>query len=173
MTTRREFIAGAAAAPMAIAMAGNVAAASVTASIAEVTPAVEKHPFRWWISSDGGEVFSEMFDSKEAALAQLEEYGEGCMIAECQQQDFHLDLRGDEVIELLYDQNEELMNEDGEFLDVTPEQKKELGAMVTATIQAWVEKNKIKTTAWTFRRTRNEISAPSEADDEQSSQNGD
>lgn len=155
--TRRAFLKTAIAVPAAAAVASVPALAATVPMTAAAAPVAE-YPFRWWLSTCGGELFSEQFDSKEQALAMLDEYGYG-MIAECQQQDFYLAVHGDDIIEMLYGQNEDMMGEDGDFLDVKPEQVTDLGVMVTDAIRAWVGKHNIATTAWTFGQIRNQIDA--------------
>lgn len=144
--TRRKLLAAAAA---------GTAAASVAAIPAATlaAPAVVR-PFVWYHSYDG-EIYSESFKTMEAAMRFLKAEGDG-MIAECQQQDFHIDVDGSSIIELLYGQNEELIG-DGEFFECTAEQERELGDMVSAAVEQWVAKNKIDITAWTFGEVRNKI----------------
>lgn len=153
-TNRRAFIKAAIAAPLAVKL-------PVIDAVAEPLPAVAAapiHPWQWWFSYDGGEVYSEQFESMEAALKFLKSEGEG-HIAECRQQDFDMELTGDTVFEALLGQNEEIIGE-GNFLDgATSEQVDDLGRMVSAAIQAWVQKHNIDLTAWQFAGTRNKVEA--------------
>lgn len=153
ITTRRKLLQAASVAP--IALSGTVVPAAVAAlPVAEPTA----HEFVWRYSHDGGERYGEMFDTKEQALKYLKEYGfgRGC-ISECKQQDYSLEVDGDQIWELLYGQNEDRMDEDGEFIDYTESQMRDLGDMVTATIKQWAAKHKIATTAWKFDEVRNTV----------------
>jgi hypothetical protein len=102
---------------------------------------------------DGGEVYHTDCNTREEAIEVAKQYGGG-LIAECQQQDFDLGLTGDDIIECLYGQNEGAVGE-GDFIECTREQCKDLGDMVTDAILAWAEKHKISLTAWTFEVVRN------------------
>jgi hypothetical protein len=114
-----------------------------------------KHQYHWRVSHTGGEDFGPPQASKEAAIAEAKAIG-GALIAECLQQDFNLSLSGDDIFEVLAGKNEDRQNEDSEFIDATTAEIDDLGAMVTATIHAWVEKHQIDVTAWVFADTRNE-----------------
>ena len=153
-SSRRAFLKGAAAIPV-------VAAVGIGGAIEVATPAVAAvpaYPFQWWFSYDGGELFTENFDTKEAALAFLKHEGEG-MIAECQQQDFDLRLDAYEILETLSNNNEELIGE-GEFIEPNKEQMDDLEKSVNAAIDAWAVRNKISLTAWTFGEVRNQVEIP-------------
>lgn len=157
-TNRRSFLKTAVAAPLAVAL--PFPAPSVATLAAAAPPAPAAYPWSWWYCYGGSydEHFTEEFHTKEAALKYLSGMGEG-YIAECQRQDFDLRLDGDSVFEMLMGQNEDIIGE-GEFLDnSTGEQVKDLGVMVSAAIEAWVQKHKIDTAAWTFGGVRNEIRA--------------
>jgi hypothetical protein len=147
--TRRTFLATAAAFPVV----GISSSGSVALIEALPTP-LPAYPFKWWFSYDGV-WYSDECDTKEEALARLADYGEG-LIAECQRKDYDLDLSGDEIIEMLYGQNEEAIGE-GEFLETTSEQVRDLGKMVSTAIEQWVRKHKIDTSAWSFGAVRNKI----------------
>ena len=163
MTTRRTFlkVGGAAAAIAAVAPLSTAAAeptmisGEMAATLAPPSP-YTTYPWKWMISHDG-ETFFEEFASQAEAIEAAEGYGEGMVVAECQQQDFDLRLRGDYILKQLYLNNEDIIGE-GEFFDTscTPEQVKELGDMVTAAIEAWDIKHKINLTAWMFGASRNE-----------------
>jgi hypothetical protein len=157
-STRRVILlgGGAAAAVAVVAPYGLGAEAAVTVEVAPLAPAAAAYPWEWWFSYDGYS-YGEQFGSKEAALKYLEETGEG-MIAECQQQDFDLTIDACEILEKLRDSNEDTVGE-GDFLEYTLEQENDLGEMLTRTMEEWVRKYKIKTTAWTFGGVRNEIKA--------------
>jgi hypothetical protein len=148
--SRRTLLASAAVAPVAAAMP---AAATVEAAQAVPAAATATKPYQWWISLDGGELFSESFKDEAEALRALAEYGEG-MIAECQRQDFDLSLHADDIWQMLYDQNQELIG-DGEFTDITKEQGDELGKMLTGVMYAWARKHKLDLEAWVFGDVRN------------------
>lgn len=154
-TSRRTFLKTAAAIPAVSIIGGapsHVAAAASPAADIPVAVATA-YPFRWWVSSDGGEMFHTECETRDEAIREARGYG-GSIIAECQQQDFDLGLTGDNVIEQLYSQNEEIIG-DGDFIQCTKEQTKDLGDMVTAAILAWADKHNIHTTAWTFGDVRN------------------
>lgn len=155
--SRRAFL-GAAAAAAGTAAVPTAAAAEQIASLAGVAPlqpiaAAPAYPFRWWVSFDGGEVFSDDFATREEAVAYAEGSGGG-MNAECQQGDFDLDLRADDIYEALRENNEEAIGE-GDFIDWPLEQGQELEREVNAVIAAWAERHKINRTAWLFAATRN------------------
>jgi hypothetical protein len=154
VTTRRTFLASTAALPV-VGLATKVEGL-VPPTEAATPPLRPAYPFKWWFSYDG-ELYQDECNSKEEALQRLADYGEG-LIAECQRKDYDLDIGGDSIIEMLHGQNEEAVGE-GEFLDgVTSEQVRDLGKMVSDTIEHWVQKHKIDTTAWSFGAVRNKIS---------------
>jgi len=150
-TTRRAILKGVAAAP-AVAIASKLA---VTETVAAALPLPE-YPYEWMFSGDGGEIFGEIFDTKEQALQHLAREGYG-MIAECQRQDYDLELDGHSIIEMIDGQNEERMGDEGCSVDATKEQTEDLGKMVSATIEAWANKHNINRTAWAFGHVRNNI----------------
>lgn len=154
-TSRRTMLKAAVVIPAAAltAGAGTAAAAAADAAPTVLTP-YKDYPWRWWAGY--GDIFYECFETKEEAI----EYAKGSeypLVAECQAQDFSLKVDGDEILEMLYGRNEDAMNEDGEFLTVTPEQEKDLGRAVTAAIEAWAVRNKIDIRAWMFGGIRNEV----------------
>ena len=162
MTTRRAFLkVGGAAAAAALSPLPAPAAepalitGEMAATLAPPSP-YTTYPWKWMISHDG-ETFFEEFASQAEAIEEAKGYGEGMVVAECQQQDFDLRVRGDYILEQLYQNNEDIIG-DGEFFDseCTPEQVKDLGKMVTAAIEAWAVKNKLSLTAWMFGASRNE-----------------
>lgn len=163
MTTRRAILklgVGAAVGATAGRLASSpplTATELVPESAAVVAPAspYATYPWKWWISTDD-ESFFEWFETKEDAIKAAESYGDQMFVAECQHQDFSLDIDGDQIFSLLYDNNEELVGE-GEFVSCSDEQVQELGVMVTSAIEAWAVKNKIDLQAWTFGATRNRI----------------
>lgn len=84
-------------------------------------------------------------DAIEAGKKDCEDYSFNVQQADTQ--DYCLSMAGCDVIEELYGQNEDLIGE-GDFIEPTPEQERDLGKMVTAAIYAWVEKHNIDTKAW-------------------------
>ncbi|UGY15257.1 twin-arginine translocation signal domain-containing protein [Bradyrhizobium septentrionale] len=164
MTTRRDLfkVGAAAAAAVALPSSGPVVAGELVEPAVAVAPATPyaTYPWRWWISLDG-ESFIEEFDTEAEAIKAAKGYGEKAIVAECQQQDFSLHVYGSDVIEMLYQNNEEDIG-DGEFFDCTKEQSDELGQVVTAAIEAWAAKHKLNLTAWTFGQTRNRTEIPEE-----------
>lgn len=147
--SRRKFLAAAAVIPAAVAIS-PVAPLAAEAALSIPT---EPYPWGWYFSTDGGEMYHEQCDTMEQAIKIAKEYGGG-LVAECQRQDFWLEVDGAEILEMLYMHNEEAIGE-GEFIEATSEQERELGRMVTEAIGQWVAKNKIDITAWTFGGVRN------------------
>jgi hypothetical protein len=152
--SRRAFIASAAAFPIAAAVpAGSSLSAVPNGLAAPPTPSPHtEYPWRWMVSHDDYS-FGEDFDTLEKAL----EYAriEGAeVVAECQLQDFSLELDGDDVLEVLLGRNAELIRE-GEFIDPTKEQQDDLGKMVTTAIEAWAVKHRISLTAGALGGMRN------------------
>lgn len=152
-TSRRAFLKTAAAVPIAAA-ATSFPDLPIGAAPIPSAPIPVEHPFEWYFSYDG-ETYNEGFRTKDAALDFLKREGEG-LIAECQRQDFDLDIEGSEILEVLYGHNEEAVGE-GEFIDCTSEQERDLGDMVTETIYTWARKHKIDLAAWTFGVVRNQL----------------
>ncbi|WP_018265506.1 hypothetical protein [Methylosinus sp. LW4] len=152
--SRRAFL-GATATVAGAAALPTAAAAEQIASLAGVAPLkpISEYPFRWWVSFDGGEVFTEDFKTREEAIAYAEASGGGT-IAECQQRDFDLYLTDDDIFEALHGHNEDAIGE-GEFIEWTAEQGRELEREVNAVIAAWAERHKINSTAWQFAAVRN------------------
>lgn len=114
----------------------------------------KEYPWKWWVSSDEGEVYHTQCESYSEALKVAQDHGGG-LIAECRRQDFDTRVRGDDMLELIDGQNEDLMGEDGTGIECTAEQTMELGRMVSATIEAWAQKNKIDLAAFQFGGVRN------------------
>lgn len=150
--SRRAFIAAGAALPAAsIIPTSAVSAESALPDPLPPTPYTE-YPWRWMVSHDDY-MFSEDFETAAEAIKYAIAEGGG-YIAECQMQDYRLDVDGDSVIEMLLGQNEDLIGE-GEFLDPNREQTADLGKMVTEAIERWAVKHKISLTAWSFGDIRN------------------
>lgn len=161
-TSRRSLLKGAAVIPAAAAVATSglgTAATEAAALPVPPTPYTE-YPWRWFVSHDK-EVYHDDFDTLEDALryAQSSEYA---YVAECRQQDFDLSLDGWQAIDYLNDQNGDRIGE-GEGIECTPEQERDLDKMLTAAVEAWVVKHKIKITAWSFAETRNLTEVPEPA----------
>ncbi|MDR3485408.1 MAG: hypothetical protein P4M05_10945 [Bradyrhizobium sp.] len=149
------------AATTAIAKTKAVEAATAPMAIpASVAKPVDPHPWKWWVSLDGGDVYHNACATREEALEIARGYGTNAIygttaiIAECKQQDFRTDIDGDRILEWLQESNEELIGE-GEYIDCSAEQLKDLEDSVEATIRAWVERHKINNTAWMFGDVRN------------------
>ena len=158
--SRRQLVAGTACvavAPLTVvlpASASSVSVQSVPDLAAVALP--REYPWKWWIGNSR-EIYAEYFDTREDAMeaAHANEYKH---IAECRQQDFDLRVDADRVLEDLYCQNEDRVNEDGDFIDCTPEQCDDLSKMLTETMRVWALKHGINTTAWMFGDVRNENS---------------
>jgi hypothetical protein len=108
-----------------------------------------KHPFHWWTAtSENAEEVHNECDTREEAIAAARN-DEHDWIVSARRQDFDLTIYGDVILENFADSNYELVGEDQEFLEkVTREQTDDLGAMLTATVQAWVVKHGIDVKAW-------------------------
>lgn len=114
-----------------------------------------KYQWQWRVSTDRGESFGQPFATREDAAAYARGYGGG-LIAETLQGDFDLSIDGSDILLQLGEGNAERCNEDGDFLDSTPEQDLDLGVMLTATISEWARKHAIDTRAYVFAAVRNE-----------------
>lgn len=111
------------------------------------------HIWQWFVSNDR-EVYYEAFETKEQAI----EYARACdysFVAECQQQDFRLEVDGERVLERLNEDNYEQIGE-GEGVECTSAQTRDLSDMLTRALEAWVVKHSINITAWSFAETKNE-----------------
>ena len=133
-------------------------AAAIAPAVAVPAAAAPSYPWQWWFSYDGGDVYTEWFETKEEAIEHARNSGGG-LVAECQQQDFHLRVEGDTILEILDGQNEEAIGE-GDGIECTSEQADDLGKTVSDAIEAWAQKHKINLTAWTFGGVRNKIEVP-------------
>ena len=130
-----------------------MSAAELPAAVTAL-PVLPPRPWQWWVSFDG-ETYHDHFDSMEPAI----KYATDCgypIVAEALQGDYHLEVTGDEILELLYGQNEDMVGE-GEFLEPTAEQIKALGDAVSEAIELWARKYNIDTTAWAFEGVRNRM----------------
>jgi TAT (twin-arginine translocation) pathway signal sequence len=159
-TSRRAFIKTAAAVPAALAIGAPPlpdAAVAAPVTAAKVVSPYTDYPWQWWCSHDD-DTYYEAFPTMEEAIEYAKK-NEFSIVAECCQQDFYLSVEGCDIIELLDGHNEEIIGE-GEGIQCTTEQEKDLGAMVTAAIEAWVLKHNIDITGWTFGGVRNKIKIP-------------
>lgn len=145
-------VAGGAALPSVFAQGGVFRQTAILGQAGELV--VEKYPYKWYASLDGGDVYNEGFSSRAEAVKYAYENG-GAIIAECKRQPWHIQVDGDSVLELLHGQNEDLCNEDGETIECTSEQVTDLGKMVSAAIEEWATKHKIDMEAWVFGDVRN------------------
>jgi hypothetical protein len=162
--SRRNFIqAGAAASAASVIPATALAKAAVLPSKAAediiAANTIKTRPYIWHVSLDGGYIYNEKCDSREEAVAIAQKYHGGATIAECQYQDYCIDLDSETIFDMLRERNEELIGE-GEFIDCTTKQANDLGAMVSEAIANWVEKHNIDITAWQFGDTRNQENIP-------------
>jgi hypothetical protein len=146
------------------------AAVVVPVTIAEAAPAVVQplklspyvnHVWQWFVSHDK-EVYYEAFETMEQAI----EYGKACgysFVAECQQQDFRLEVDAERVLEWLNEDNYEQIGEGG-GVECTSAQQRDLSDMLTRALEAWVVKHSINITAWSFADTKNEttVSRPNQ-----------
>lgn len=160
MTSRRDFLkvgtvaVAASALPTTPPVAAFAEAAPVPAAIvpAKLSP-YGNYVWEWFVSNDG-ETYYEPFPTKEEALeyARRSEYS---LIAECQMQDFDLSIPAWVILERLDENNYERIG-DGEGIQCTPAQDRDLEAMVQKAIEAWVVKHNINITAWSFGATKNQ-----------------
>jgi len=132
------------------------AAAALPVQPAKLTP-YGNYVWQWFVSNDG-ETYYEPFPTKEEAIeyAKQSEYS---LIAECMQQDFDLGVPAYWIIEHINDSNMERIGE-GEGIECTAAQERDLEAMVQKAIEAWVVKHNISITAWSFDGVRNETAVP-------------
>lgn len=161
---RRSLLKSAAALTATAALPAAPVNAAIVADAVEVAPVVPlkaspyaNYVWEWFVSYDG-ETYYESFPTKEEAIkyAQQCEYS---VVAECIQRDFRLDISGYWLLEHLNDNNMELIGE-GEGIECTPEQEKDLEKMVQRAIEAWIVKHNINITAWSFDGVRNETDVP-------------
>ena len=153
------------AAALQVAAGAPVVASSATTETAPAVAALkaQSHPWRWWVGHDE-EVYHTDFDTREEAVA----YAQQCdyaYIAECQQQDFSLDIDADEILDGLANAQYDLIGE-GEFIETTTEQRKDLGERLTRVMYEWAYENNISLTAWSFGAVRNRalVDAPCDAE---------
>ena len=79
---RRRFLQAVPSAAAVVAIPSAVAGVAVEGIAAPVQASGTEYPFRWWVSYDGGEMFSDYFDTKEEAIAAAQGQTGGGMIAE-------------------------------------------------------------------------------------------
>ncbi len=158
---RRTLLKTVAAVPAVALMPATPALAEPAQAAAPVVPLsvkpYAKYAWEWFVSHDG-ETYYEGFPTKEDAI----KYAQQCdysLIAECKQQDFNLDIEGWQLIERLNEDNYELIGE-GEGIECTAKQARDLGDMVTRAVEAWTIKHSIHLTAWSFADTKNETDVP-------------
>jgi hypothetical protein len=154
---RRSIIKAAIAAPAA-AVAASVPAIAETVQVATPATPYTDYPWQWWVGHSEDR-FSEVCDTLEEAI-EIAKGSEMAFIIEAKQGDYSLKVDGGNILEMLQGYNDDLLDEDGEFIDYTDEQCRDLGEMVTAAIEAWVLKHKISIRAWAFVRTRNATTVP-------------
>jgi hypothetical protein len=160
-STRRAFIKSAAILPAAAAAAPLMTAEAMptTSTVPPVPPTpYNDHPWQWWVGHDR-ERFSDCFNTREDALEAAEEEGYR-VVAECKSQDYTLDIEGGDILEMIQGSNEDRLDEDGECIDCTDDQCRDLGDMVTRAVEEWVMKHNISIRAWAFGDVRNEMDIP-------------
>ena len=113
--------------------------------------------WEWFVSNDGC-TYYEGFATKEEAV-QYAKQSDYCIVAECIQQDFDLNIDSYWLLDHLNDNNTELIGE-GEGIECTKEQADDLEKMIQRAIEAWVVKHNISLTAWSFGGVRNETDVP-------------
>jgi hypothetical protein len=155
--SRRAFVktagAAAAAATVAIPAGAAVEPMAMVEGVAGLAAAPE-YPFEWWVSLDGGELFSDRCNTREEAAEVARGYGGG-IIAECQRAEFDLRITDNDLYDAMRAANEDAIG-DGDFIEWTNEQGAELMEEVNAVIAAWVARHGINRTAWTFGCVRNQ-----------------
>ena len=126
----------------------------------------------WWYSQDE-ERFNGPCSDREEAIAEgrCNYDGEGFMIVEADQGDYHIEVTGGDMLELLDGKNDDRGDPDGDppFYSVTDKQAADLAAMVNSAIKRWVHKHRIDVRAWAFEnRGKIEniepLTAPAEAE---------
>jgi hypothetical protein len=96
----------------------------------------------------------------------LTEYsGEGFSICEARKEPISLRFDGDCILERLADQNEELLDPDGDghVFDKRPtyDQERDLADAVETCIREWAKRHDLDTQSWVFAETRSEETIPS------------
>ena len=155
MFTRRGILKATAALPVAAVLpATTQATPEVLPTTNAIVPGITRtiHPWRWWVSYDQ-EVCYEGFDTREEAV-EYAKHSEYPYVLECKQQDFSLELDADEILEMLYDHQYDLVGE-GEFIESTKEERKDLSERLTKVMYEWATEHRISLTAWSFAASRN------------------
>lgn len=154
---RRSLLKSAAVLPAAALVPSFPTIAAIIEPAAPVAPLSVRpyadYVWEWFVSHDG-ETYYEGFSTKEEAI-QYAQQSDYCVIAECVQQDFDLSVSAYDILERINDNNMELIG-DGEGIECTREQERDLEEMVQRSIEAWTIKHSINLTAWSFAGMRNE-----------------
>ena len=109
-------------------------------------------------NTDSDDAPSGLFQHFKTDSPKMVGHEEHAVIAECKCQDFDLRINANDLIESMANNNDDRIGE-GDFINPTPEQEKELEDSVNAVISAWAEKHDINQTSWTFAGVRNQIRA--------------
>ena len=149
----------------AVAAACGLPVKAATPVVATTVPdavVAPTYPWRWWVGYDE-EIYREDFATREEAIA----YAKRCdfaYVAECQQQDFSLEIEADDVLDRLADWQYDLIGE-GDFIDTTKEQRADLSDRLTRVMYEWARDHNICLTAWSFGglRNRERVDAPEPA----------
>ena len=157
--SRRLLLAGAGAAasaaavPVAALPAAPAVATDLLALAMQPIQPLPDLPWSWWTSDPfDGDTYQNEADTREEALENLAL--EGGHIIEARQQWFDLSVSGDDLYEAMMGHNDDAIGE-GDFIEATDEQLKELADAVNLVIAAWADKHKLNDVAWRFAETRN------------------
>lgn len=115
-----------------------------------------EYPVTWWTAYDeNAESFYNECATREEAI-EAAKRDEHPWIVSAAGQSFNLTINGGSILELLAGYNEELVNEDGDFMEaVTDEETRDLGVMMTATLRDWMIKHEISGKAWALTEIGN------------------
>ncbi|MBN2759497.1 MAG: hypothetical protein JXQ79_03270 [Rhodobacteraceae bacterium] len=120
----------------------------------------ETENWSWWVGRDEERYTTECATKEEAVYIAREKY-EGAYICEAQKLAniklsgyFDADFFVENAEDNAYDDHGDHESDDVIF-DVTPDQRRDLDAMVRAAIDAWQEKHGLKFTGFLFSASRN------------------
>lgn len=121
--------------------------------------------WKWYASRDEERYEVGPCAAREHAIEEGRDYyGEDFVVAECLKGAPNLDLfsgllDADRVLEALDEQNEEVVDGDGDATifcrGITAEERRDLEASLNAALKAWLGRHGIETVAWAFAGVRN------------------
>lgn len=115
--------------------------------------------WKWYVGHSDEEYESGPYDTREEAVYIAREEYEGAYIVEAYKKpiDLALHFQADWFLENFEDNNYDLSNPDGDpLIHTTPDQEKDLEAMVRQTIREWQQKHNLVFMPWFFTGARNE-----------------